>query len=565
MIRCINYILSLIVCVFASISCVQEMEGIGNEWTEVELTFTFDMDDMPETKAISDGGKVDMLMYAIFNESDELIVRRCSKFGVAGLKGGSEFAMTVTLAKGHNYKAVFWAQNSECQAYAVSDSMTVKVNYDGQANDDFRDAYYGVSEPFGIDDSSVSVVLRRPFAQVNMLAYPFDLEFLEGFHGFYVEKSCAMFRNVPDAINLLDGRVTGSVDAVFTPSAIPAEHHYTDVDEDGLNEEYEYLSMSYILADTCSTTHKADFFFLDKDDKAIHLSDTDLTTLSMKRNNRTDVIGQTLTDNGEINIREYSSPDNLYFNIAQDTVIQNKIYNMTDFGGLQFGSVSGQKTTLNNVFITGDIWTIELGEYRGPNYVKYNNELNNVVLKDLRTTSAIECHEWYFSPAVIAYGNTVLNDCVMTGASTTRGPITDKHGTHEVIPIDFGVRNESDAIINGGEFGNVFVWTHAIVNVYDAHINTLYCGTCDSTNHSWMTVGSGTTIDRIICCEPRCPYGTLEYSTTMTIESGAVVGSIQLVSTDVEYLIIEDGAKVGKITCDGVEYEYEELRSAMGL
>ena len=51
----------------------------------------------------------------------------------------------------------------------------------------------------------------------------------------------------------------------------------------------------------------------------------------------------------------------------------------------------------------------------------------------------------------------------------------------------------------------------------------------------------------------------------MTIKSGAVIGSLQLVSTDVEFLIIEDGASVGKITCEEVEYTYEELRAAMGL
>ena len=154
----------------------------------------------------------------------------------------------------------------------------------------------------------------------------------------------------------------------------------------------------------------------------------------------------------------------------------------------------------------------------------------------------------------------------MTGASSSRTKITDKHGIeHDIIPVDLGVRNESDAVINGGKFDNLFAWTHAVVDIKGATIGTLYCGTCDSTKHSWMTIHSGTKIDSIICCEPRCPYGRLEYSTTMTIKSGAKVGSLQLVSTDVEFLIIEDGASVGKIICEGVEYTYEELRSAMGL
>ena len=139
-----------------------------------------------------------------------------------------------------------------------------------------------------------------------------------------------------------------------------------------------------------------------------------------------------------------------------------------------------------------------------------------------------------------------------------------KHGViHDVIPVDIGIRNESDAWFYGGEYGVMFAWTHAVVELYDVKINTLYCGTCDSTPHSWMTVGKGTVIDKIICCEPRCPYGGKEYSTTMTIKKGAKVGSLELVSTDVEFLTIEDGASVGTITCNGVQYTYQELKDAM--
>jgi hypothetical protein len=112
----------------------------------------------------------------------------------------------------------------------------------------------------------------------------------------------------------------------------------------------------------------------------------------------------------------------------------------------------------------------------------------------------------------------------------------------------------------------MFAWTHAVVQLYGVTIDTLYCGTCDSTIHSWMTIGSGTKIKKVICCEPRKPYvGGKEYSTTMTIKKGAVVETLQLVSTDVEFLIIEEGASVGKIICQGVEYTYKELREAMGL
>ena len=164
-------------------------------------------------------------------------------------------------------------------------------------------------------------------------------------------------------------------------------------------------------------------------------------------------------------------------------------------------------------------------------------------------------------------GSTITTDessTSMKGLKATNSLLISG-GNFTINSADDSVHSDVSVIINGGTFGTFFAWTHAVVDIYGATIDTLYCGTCDSTKHSWMTIHSGTKIDKVICCEPRCPYGTKEYSTTMTIKSGAEIGSLQLVSTDVEFLIIEEGAKVGKITCEGVEYTYEELRSAMGL
>ncbi len=543
--------------------CVEEINNTS-QGTETEVHFSLNIDDIHHTRAISDGTSVDSLIYAIFTSEGEL-VSRSGKPLPETFASSLEMSMYVTLAQGCCYKAVFWAQSSKCDAYTLSDDMVLAVNYEGANNDENRDAFYGVSTPFTLSDNSASVTLKRPFAQLNAGAYPFDWEYVTGFYNFDVTKSVARVRDVADTLNLWDGSVYGSIDALFAPGAIPQESLYADVDEDSRDEEYTYLSMSYILAGTEPTTHSVDFYFLDENNQAIMFDSPALEEVTLQRNCHTDFVGQVLSNEGELNPLEYvPATEDVEYNVSEPTTIANKLYTMSGHNGLVFGSEDGQKVTMNNVYITGDIWTIELGGYRGPNYVNYNNELNNVVLHNLSTTSAIECHEWYFSPAVIAYGNTVVNNCTMTGATTVREPITDKHGVaHEVIPVDFGVRNESDAVINGGRFGTVFAWTHAVVDIHGAKIDTLYCGTCDSTDHSWMTIHSGTTIDKVICCEPRCPYGKLEYSTTMTIKSGAVIGSLQLVSTDVEFLIIEPGAKVGKITCDGVEYSYDDLRAAM--
>ena len=555
------------------VACEQDNLVIHEPQAEVEITFNFDFENVDMTRAISDGTQVDELMYAIFNaENNQLVISKSTKKNASGATSTSGLTTHMTLTGGVKYKAVFWMQSSLTDAYTVSEDMKVTVSYAGECNDETRDAFYGVSPEFTIDDSSVGVILRRPFAQLNVGAYPFDWEYIQEFYDFDITSSCIRIRDVAHTIDLTTGELSNRGSASFKPGALPTESLKADVDEDGVSEDYTYVAMAYLLADSTPTTHSADFFFLNDAKQAVMFKNNATNSVSLERNCRTDFVGQVVTDNGNINVRDYVDEPNtdygyVYFNVEEETTMENTIYNMSSHDtGLQFASVSGQTITYNNMLFTGDIWVIELGEYRGGGYVNYNNILNNVELRNLSTSSCIECHEWYFSPAVIAYGKTILNNCVMKGATTIRQPVTDKHGvTHEVIPCDIGIRNESDAWFYGGEYGTVFAWTHAVVELYDVDIDTLYCGTCDSTKHSWMTIGAGTTIDRVICCEPRCPYGGKEYSTTMTIKSGAKVGSLQLVSTDVEFLIIEEGADVGPITCEGVEYTYEELRSAMGL
>lgn len=567
----LTYLLLLPLVLLQATGCVDKTTGFL-DGIQTEIVFSMDVDGEVFTRAISDGKNIDKLLYAIVNEDGELI-EKGEKVLSSQMVPSQNVSITLTLAGGYVYKAIFWAQSSKCTAYTFTDDLKITVDYNGANNDEMRDAFYGVSSAFTLNDNTASVTLKRPFAQINAATYPFDWEYVKDFHKFDVTRSSVRVYDVPSVLNLLDGSVSGKENASFTAAAIPAEDLAADVDGNGVDEKYSYLSMCYVLAGEEETVHAAEFFFLNDEGEAVMFEGTSAQNVKLQRNSHTDYVGQVLSNNGELNRRTYVDEGNdpesgyVYYNVSEPTTFKDELYNLSDHGaGLQFASENGQLVTLENVLFTGDIWTIELGEYRGSFYVNYNNVLNNVEMRNLSVSACIECHEWYFAPAVIAYGVTELNNCVMTGTSTIRTPVVDKHGVeHQVIPVDLGVRNESDAVINGGVYGTVFAWTHAVVEIYDAVIDMLYCGTCDSTTHSWMTIGDGTVIEKIRCCEPRKPYGTKEYSTTMTIKSGAKVGELELVSTDVEFLIIESGASVGKIVCDGVEYTYQELREAMGL
>ncbi len=569
----IKYLAALIGIV-SLVSCAQD-DIVGSQMGEnmtVKFLLKTDSGKDSPTRAINDGKSADLLYYAIFSESGEVIIPKTQTTRDVKNITTSGTSMTITIPRGQKYKAVFWAQSSQTEAYSVSNDMKVSVDYTMSCNDEKSDAFYGVSEVFTTSDKLVSVTLRRPFAQLNVAAFPFDWEYINDYCGFKVSKSSMRVLNVAHSINLLTGELSDKANVSFKPRTLPTDKLIADVDENGVTEEYTYVAMAYLLADKEPTTHTAEVYFINDKNEAVMFENASANTVQLQRNNRTDYFGQVLTNNGEIEVRAYINAGNtadgdFIYNVSQDTTIANTIYNMSDHTmGLHFGSENGQTITYNNLLFTGDIWVIELGEYRGSSYVNYKNVLNNVELRDISTSSAIACHEWCFSPAVIAYGVSEFNNCVMKGTTTTQTTRVDEHGTiRDVIPVDIGVRNESDAVFNGGEYGVMFAWTHAVVQLYGVTIDTLYCGTCDSTKHSWMTIGSGTKIKKVICCEPRKPYGNKEYSTTMTIKSGAVVETLQLVSTDVEFLIIEEGASVGKIICQGVEYTYKELREAMGL
>ena len=102
----------------------EQKEELG---TNAVVSFSVGLDSRIDTRAISDGKGVDQLMYAVFNEDgSELVVSKVTINDAASMiernptNGGY---VDITLPKGHTYKVVFWAQNSECDAYTVSDDM----------------------------------------------------------------------------------------------------------------------------------------------------------------------------------------------------------------------------------------------------------------------------------------------------------------------------------------------------------------------------------------------------------------------------------------------------------
>lgn len=552
-------------------SCSHELDGPNGEGAEVEVNFVLELEGALETRAISDGTGADQLSWAIFSEAGELIHAKTVKDNVTGLLTESGHSIAVSLAKGKTYKAVFWAQNPECTAYTVSEDMKVTVNYEGLNNDETRDAFFASSEPFTVSGStSVSVTLKRPFAQVNVGAYPWDLQYAQE-SGNDVQMSGAVIKNVADCINLFDGSLEGDVEVAYSLAAVPQEDLMVDVDENGQKEMYEYLSMSYVLASPEGTTHEMAFTFADASGNGAFEFSQGLGAVAIQRNWRTNIVGQILTGDISFNIKvdpsyegETLSSAGLYYNFTDDTLIEDKLFAFNTPESATFTTENNNLLTVNNVEFAGKVQFIAFGEYRDKgNYVEFTNNLTNVTAKDMVVTHSVGIANVetvdYMAPLIFLRGVTTLENCEFTGTTSLAPDKKDYNGKmHPVLPYDCGVPNGCEAIFNNSKVDRLYAWSHAKITLNNTAVKYIRCST---HNHSepdaHLTIGAGTVVDEIMVTSTGLAkfvkidgVKTLvaEYwSPSLVIKSGATVKKLDMNGRTMDDVKIEAGATVVEI------------------
>lgn len=284
-------------------ACSIDERTSGNNGNEAMLTLNMGLDGAVQTRAIGDGSGADHLIYAVFDETGTRIE------GIEQVSKDVTFPTTetITLAKGQTYRIAFWAQDSECKAYTVSDEMVVTIDYKGAlSNDEARDAFFKTVEVTVTGDAELDVELTRPFAQLNVGIYESDWTAGEA-AGIVISTSRAVVKQAASTLNLLDGTVADPVDVTFDFANIPTDALSVDLDGDGKPETYKYLSMNYILpndettGDASTTLSDLEFTFHPKAGNDITLTQG-LDAVPVQRNWRTNIIGQILSGDLSFNI-----------------------------------------------------------------------------------------------------------------------------------------------------------------------------------------------------------------------------------------------------------------------
>lgn len=278
----------------------------------------------------------------------------------------------------------------------------------------------------------------------------------------------------------------------------------------------------------------------------IYESDTDVTTFKFVNENNKIIRNATIVSSAEEFIAATNgglvviTDDIVYTNTDPSKQMIMEAVNAIEFNGngatittqgadpsvgnhgyVAFVPAAGQNVTVTDVTITGEGF-VEMGDYSigGGNYVA-----NNLVVKDLVSTLANGDKGKTLACGFAHYGNAELNNCTMTGTTAM---------IDGAMAVDAGFVNGTTTVVNGGEYGTVYCWSHADVTLDGAEVDTIYIAPIKGK----ITIKAGTHIGTI-----NVDYGTLStYATAANLDK----------------IVIEDGAIVDTIVYNGTSYTVAE-------
>ena len=431
-------------------SCSNDELDVVQSGNEAQVTFSLAAEGGIATRAISDGTGAKKLVYAVYNASGELIETIANTDVNGQIVDNSAFDngltenVTITLAKGQQYTVAFWAQNPNCTAYTTTDLKNVTIDYAGLNNDETRDAFFKAETFTVTGNTEIDVVLKRPFAQINVGVYQTDWDAAKA-SGIEIEKSKVTIENAATSINLLTGEVGGEQTVEYGFDIIPAQFATpetldVDLDKDGTKENYVYLSMSYILANDETTGYAKtaledlDFTFAPISGNNINFSEG-LNAVPVQRNWRTNIIGKILTGDVTFNITidpiydgeyNYGEAQPVNINGVYYATIQDAVNNVND--GDVIKVATGTYTEVVKV-ASGKNFTLEAA---GPNVViaaldhQSNGTPSTVKVKGITFDNSITLAGWFtgtaqnIAPCVGAWGgNLTFEDCTFIVAGTS--------------------------------------------------------------------------------------------------------------------------------------------------
>ena len=282
---------------FFAASCQQEnLEPVkGNT-----VTYTVEAPGTLQTKAIADGTNVNELIYEVWYGSERLF-QSSTSMAVDPADGKNKATVTLDLVNDQTYTVLFWAQVAGTGAYDTEELTAVsyaKAADEYLANDESLAAFYAVDTVTDGVAANSTVLLKRPFAQVNLCTLndrapeknPTD-------YSIALVKSKVRVDAVPTTFNVATKEVDNYVAVEFGYNDVPSNPSTITVN----GEEYYYAGMNYVFAGAnLVLTYDIQTSLNGSANYAI-VNNT-ISEVPVKENYRTNIVGNLLTSKTDYEI-----------------------------------------------------------------------------------------------------------------------------------------------------------------------------------------------------------------------------------------------------------------------
>ena len=291
--------LALVAMMFAGTSC--SSEEVAPVTGESTVTLSVTLPDGIQSRAFGDGTTAQKLTMLVLDDKDQALPVFDGGANVLNTEINLTKQVNLRLAAGKTYKVVCWAAAEGAPYTFNTTDFTVSANYkDAKTSDEKLDAFYAVQEITVQGNTTETIKLYRPFAQLNIGTNDLAAAKAAGFDAKTVKVTVPTYKS----LNL----VTGAVEA-GDPVAVPFGEGALPTGETFPKAGYEYLSMNYLLMSTDKQLVDLEF--------TVKAADGSIRTLPVnavpvQRNYRTNIYGSLLTNSVNINVEivpAFEKPD----------------------------------------------------------------------------------------------------------------------------------------------------------------------------------------------------------------------------------------------------------------
>ena len=359
--------LALVAMMFAGTSC--SSEEVAPVTGESTVTLSVTLPDGIQSRAFGDGTTAQKLQMLVLDGETALPVFTGTDPTVLSTDINLTKQVTLRLAAGKTYKVVCWASAKKSPYTFDTATRKVSANYEGALTGDEKlDAFYAAQDITVTGNTTETVKLYRPFAQLNIGTNDLAAARAAGFDAKTVKVTVPTYKS----LNL----VTGAVE-VGDPVAVPFGEGALPTGETFPKAGYEYLSMNYLLMSADKQLVDLEFTVKAADGSTRTLP---VSAVPVQRNYRTNIYGSLLTNSVNINVEivpafEESAYEVAYVATAEDLVAALNggssvvlEQNLVVSSEMHIVIPEGKTVTLNlngkTISNTEDIWSEAKKEYQ---------------------------------------------------------------------------------------------------------------------------------------------------------------------------------------------------------